>query len=226
MTPQEQAKSLTDKIIGNLCRITKRPDEWLPHIVYVEEEGDYPVYNRYELIDYNPDGSCTLYNPRTDSRENDFHLSAINIDWLVTVWNRYVELSIVQGTWADHAIGILMEHTVANEMTIREFVENHWQNLLLDDDNIKAFKGWMAGNKPASPQFYAFVWSCNYLDRNVPDEALIEAWKNGPSRSKIDEDDEQLYEVEKLTPDELAERINDEGFAFAEDYVRFIKQEE
>ncbi len=43
MAPQEQVKSLTDKIISSLCRITERPDGWLPHIVYVEEEGDYPV---------------------------------------------------------------------------------------------------------------------------------------------------------------------------------------
>lgn len=43
MATQEQVKSLTDKIISSLCRITERPDGWLPHIVYVEEEGDYPV---------------------------------------------------------------------------------------------------------------------------------------------------------------------------------------
>lgn len=140
MTPQEQAKSLTDKIIANLCRTSKRPNGWLPHIVYVEEEGDYPVYNRYELIDYAPDGSCTLYNPRTDSRENDFHLNEINIDWLITLWNRHIELCIEQGMWKDRAIEILQKETSAGEMTIRKFVEEHWQNLLLDEDNIKAFK--------------------------------------------------------------------------------------
>ena len=31
-----------------------------------------------------------------------------------------------------------------------------------------------------------------------------------------------FYDVECLTPDELAERINDESFAHTEDYVRFI----
>lgn len=109
MTPQEQVKSLTDKIISSLCRITERPDGWLPHIVYVEEEGDYPVYNRYELIDYASDGSCTLYNPRTDSLENDFHLNEINIDWLITLWNRYIELCIGQDIWKDRAIEILQK---------------------------------------------------------------------------------------------------------------------
>lgn len=226
MTPQEQAKSLTDEIIANLCRITERPEEWLPHIVYVEEEGDYPVYNRYELIDYTPDGSCTLYNPRTDSRENDFHLSEINIDWLITLWNRYIELCIEQGMWKDRAIEILREETTAGEMTILEFVEEHWQNLLLDEDNIEAFKREIAINENSSRQLYAFLWNCNHMSRNASDEDIIEAWENGPSHSKTDEDDDKLYEVEKLTPDELAERINDENFAFAEDYVRFIEIKE
>ena len=140
MTPQEQAKSLTDKIIANLCRTTKRPEEWLPHIVYVEEEGDYPVYNRYELIDYAPDGSCTLYNTRTDSWENGFHLSEINIDWLITVWNRDSELCIGQGIWKDRAVEILQKETTVGEVKIREFIEEHWQNLLLDEDNIEVFK--------------------------------------------------------------------------------------
>lgn len=194
MTPQEQVKSLTDKIISSLCRITERPDGWLPHIVYVEEEGDYPVYNRYELIDYTPDGSCTLYNPRTDSRKDGFHLSEINIDWLITVWNRYIELCIEQGILKVLTAEILQKETTTNENFTR--------------------------------QLYAFLWSCNYMNRNISDEEIIEAWKNGPSRSKTDEEDDELYEVDKLTPDELAERINDENFAFAEDYIRFIEIKE
>ena len=41
--------------------------------------------------------------------------------------------------------------------------------------------------------------------------------------SAIDEEDETEYEVERLTLDELAERINDECFNDTEDYVRFIQ---
>ena len=44
----------------------------------------------------------------------------------------------------------------------------------------------------------AFVWNCGFFSRDVS------------------------YDVECLTPDELAERINDESFAHTEDYVRFI----
>ena len=43
-----------------------------------------------------------------------------------------------------------------------------------------------------------------------------------PARSLDDPEDETFYDVECLTPDELAGRINDESFAHTEDYVRFI----
>lgn len=52
MTPQEQERKLSQNIIDSLCRISERPDGWLPHIVFVEEEGEdgYPCYVRYNLI--------------------------------------------------------------------------------------------------------------------------------------------------------------------------------
>ena len=56
----------------------------------------------------------------------------------------------------------------------------------------------------------------------MPDDRLIGMWQESPVRNTDDPEDGTLYEVECLTPDELAERINDDGFAYAEDYVRFI----
>lgn len=229
MTPQDQAKQLTDKIVASLSRITEYPDCWLPHSVWVEEVDDTgtPTYRHYMLEKIRPDGTCDLYNPNTGKLEHDdCHLSEINIDWLVVLWNRYIELCIEQGMWKDRAVEILQEQTDADEMTIREFVDEHWQNLLLDEDNVEAFKQWTAASKNYPRELYAFIWSCNFMDRNVSDEEIIEAWKEGASRSKNDESDEEFYEVERLTPDELAERINDECFAYAEDYVRFIEMEE
>ena len=32
MTPQEQERKLSQNIIDSLCRISERPDGWLPHI--------------------------------------------------------------------------------------------------------------------------------------------------------------------------------------------------
>ena len=56
----------------------------------------------------------------------------------------------------------------------------------------------------------------------VSDEKIIGMGRNSPARSLDDPEDETFYDVECLTPDELAGRINDESFAHTEDYVRFI----
>ena len=90
---------------------------------------------------------CTLRNPNTGISETGRHLSEINIDWLVTLWNSYVELSIERKAWKEHAVTILLQNSDVDEVLIREFVKDHWQNLLLDSDNIEAFKNWLQGEE-------------------------------------------------------------------------------
>ena len=190
MRLQEKQKELEQETIANLRAIPKMPEGLLPHVVYVEEEGDdYPVYTLYRLEEIRKDGSCSLRNPATGEYFPERQLYEINIDWLLTVWNRYVELCIEQHLPPIQDIDEMCTRTKAKSL-------------------------------------YAFVWSCNLFWRDVTDEKLIETWKNGASRSLNDEEDENLYEVERLTPDELAERINDECFNDTEDYVRFIEMEE
>ena len=84
MTPQEQELKLSQNIIDSLCHISERPDGWLPHIVFVEEEGEdgYPCYVRYNLCDYRADGTCTLQASDESIRQTNRNLSEINIDWL------------------------------------------------------------------------------------------------------------------------------------------------
>lgn len=99
-TPQERIQALTEKLIADLCRIDERPDDWLPHTVYVEEAGEdedlgeIPVYTRYSLENYEADGSCTFRNMEGECRTG--HLNEICIDWLIILWNRYMELYIDQ----------------------------------------------------------------------------------------------------------------------------------
>lgn len=236
LSPQEQVKNIIDKLIADLCHITERPDDWLPHTVYVEEEGEdansfgMPVYTMYKLEDYKADGVCTLYNPQTGERRSG-HLYEINIDWLVTVWNRYLELCAEQGLWRERAIHMLEQETDASLPDILEFVGGHWQNLASDEENIAAFRQWTgkhtAGCGQTAPEksLMAFVWPFQLLPRNATDEQIIATYERGPSRSLDDEDDETLYEVEKLTPDELAAEINDSDCAFGQYYVRFIETE-
>ena len=264
MTPQEQERKLSQNIIDSLCRISERPDGWLPHIVFVEEEGEdgYPCYVRYNLLDSNADATCTLQRPNTDVQETDRELREINVDWLITIWNWYKELCAEQNLSskeysrppfrggdfvrltddaiaeirrifgdipADYRRNMLlqvkyMRQNSANsswhigvqdihEDDVLEFDSNFLRSATVDDISSLSNK----------ERFYAFVWSCNHLNRSVSDAELLDAWRNGPSRSAIDEEDETEYEVERLTLDELAERINDECFNDTEDYVRFIQ---
>lgn len=92
-----QLRELTDMFVAELSSLPLRPDRWLPHVVYVEEEGDYPVYTMYKLEEIRKDGSCVLFNPKSGERFDNRHLYEINIDWLDTVLRWYYECCSVQG---------------------------------------------------------------------------------------------------------------------------------
>lgn len=265
---KEQLSAISNRLIHNISQAKERPEGWLPHIVYVEEEGDYPVYTMYKLEEVHPDGSCTLFNPETHERDTLRHLYEISIDWLTTLWNRHQELcaeqnlhSVMDEELAEPNLPLfrngdfvrLTDDVVAE---IRKMFGNapadYRRNMLLQvkyvrqdgadgswhvgvqdirEDDVQEF----AANslRPATAediqhlsgkeQFYAFVWSCRLFGRNVSETQLIEAWQNGPSRSTIDDEDTTEYEVERLTLDELAERINDECFNDNENYIRFLQ---
>ncbi|MCM0193965.1 hypothetical protein [Bacteroides fragilis] len=99
MTLITRFNQLQNDVIAKLSAITDRPDGWLPHLVFVEEESEdqnnhgAPVYNAYRLVDFKPDGSCTLQNTITNEDDTERYLSEINIDWLMTVLNWYGELA-------------------------------------------------------------------------------------------------------------------------------------
>lgn len=188
-TPQEQVKNLTDKLVSGLCRTDERPEDWLPHTVYVEEVGedeklgDIPVYTRYTLEDYKPDGSCTFRNAEGEYRTG--HLHEICIDWFVTLWSRYAELCAEQGLWRERAIHMLEQEADAALSDILEFVGEHWQNLASDEENIEAFRQWTGTDKhtaargQAAPEkrLTAFVWPCDLMDRNVSDQEILAAYE-------------------------------------------------
>ncbi len=99
MTYQQKLHELRKEIVARITEITDRPEDWLPHTVYVEEEGvdndglGIPVYTPYKLLDFLPDGECQLLNVITNEVEDNRNLSEIEIDWLVTVLNYYGDLS-------------------------------------------------------------------------------------------------------------------------------------
>jgi hypothetical protein len=93
MSIQKTINNIHGQLVDSISGIQEFPEGLLPHIVFIEEEGDtgYPVYNRYQLLKVFPDGNCVVKSPDSED-STPRHLSEINIDWLLTVWNYYTEL--------------------------------------------------------------------------------------------------------------------------------------
>lgn len=95
MNLTQQLSNVTQNIIDAICGIKELPEDLLPHTVFVEEiseQGD-PVYRKYQLIDLDRvDKNCIVYDPSTDYQD-EIELYNVNVDWLLTLWTRYLELS-------------------------------------------------------------------------------------------------------------------------------------
>ncbi len=98
MNYQQKLENLRKEIIAKLTSITDRPEGWLPHTVYVEQEGvdnqgrGIPVYTEYKLLNFFPDGECEFLNVALNEVEQG-NLYEIEIEWLITVLIYYGELT-------------------------------------------------------------------------------------------------------------------------------------
>ena len=94
---RKRLEDIRNEYVSALCGIKEKPEGWLPHIVYVEEEGDYyPVYTRYTLMDIKRDGA-TIMADDNGYPHDEIHLSEVCVDWLETLLARYDELCAEQG---------------------------------------------------------------------------------------------------------------------------------
>ena len=141
MTFQQQQKELANKVIADLCNASIYPDGLFPHTVFVEEESEdgEPVYRHYKLISIEQSSAtCILECPVTQKQE-EHELQEIDLSWLITVNNWCKDLMIEEKMWREHAISCLTDNVTASLEDIIDFVDNYWQNLLSDADNITAF---------------------------------------------------------------------------------------
>ena len=213
MRIQEKQKELEKEIIANLCAIPKMPEDMLPHTVYVEEEGEdengygVPVYTMYKLEEIRPDGNCTIYNAATRERFTDRHLYEINIDWLVTVWERYLELCVEQDIWKENAIKYLHNHTDKSDAEILSFVETSWDRCRAYTDNLKTLLG-----ENEAKEIWIFSFPIDDFERNAPIEDIIADYGHNPGT-----------QVRKMTLPEFIADINDECFDDMHNWVRTIE---
>lgn len=211
MKLQEKQNILEKELIANLCSIPERPEGWLPHTVYVEEEGEdenhygIPVYTVYRLEDFQKDGTCILYNKESGERFSGRHLHEINIDWLVTIWERYLELCCEQGIWKGNAFAFLKTSTGKPKKEIKEFMDSGWDKCIAYTDNRKRF----LGEEDRETWIFSFPLDC--FDRNASESEIVDDYENNPDTR-----------VEKMTPLEFTARINDEAFNDQDNWVRAI----
>jgi hypothetical protein len=95
----------------------------------------------------------------------------------------------------------LLPHTV--------YVEEEGENSMTIGNTV-----FIKEDKPVKKVLYAFLYPFKHFDRNVTDNEILSGW----------EDDDKG--VEKLTPGELAARINDEWLDDTNFWVRFIEVED
>lgn len=213
MRIQEKQKALEQEVIANLCAIPKMPENMLPHTVYVEEEGEdgyghgIPVYTMYRLEEIRTDGSCTLYNAESRERFTCRHLHEINMDWLVTVWERYLELCVEQDIWKGNAVAFLKDRTGKPEEEIISFMETSWDKCQAYTDNLKAFLG-----EDKDREIWIFSFPLDEFERDVPAGKIIVDYENNPATR-----------VEKMIPLEFTANINDECFDDRNNWVRAIE---
>lgn len=89
-------KAVETQLINRLCWIPD-PEIILPHMVFIEgvnEKGEPEYYHcTLEAINSN-EHTCTLFIHSTGERSSDWSLTAINIDWLDTLWKWYREQKV------------------------------------------------------------------------------------------------------------------------------------
>lgn len=216
MKISEKINDLHNELVARISAITDRPEGWLPHLVFVEEEGEdriragTPVYNEYRLMDFKADGTCTLSSTIND-QEEERHLSEINIDWLNTVLNWYADLSL------DRSVLQMREKNPLEE-PLRRLLDVAMLEIACFEESYTfeiCEKALASKSEPIEldKELCAFLFPIDRLSRNATDDEIIADWES-----------EEDFEVptQKLTPDEFAAQCNSETFADQIYYVRFI----
>ncbi len=143
-----QHDDLIKQVAENLCLI---PDasHLLPHTVYLEDVGadGAPEYNKYQLLEIRKDGGCSLLDCNGIRIDEHYSLTDINLEWLITIWERHLEMLIEGKGWREDAIEFLQEHTQASMDDIAAFCDSYWQNLLPYTENLTQFNRYLKENE-------------------------------------------------------------------------------
>lgn len=217
-----QLSLVSQNIIDAICRIKTIPEDLLPHTVFVEEvdtKGN-PKYGKYKIIDIDRvEQNCIIFDKESNFQE-EISLSEVCVDWLITIWNRYLELS------EDTEKAIVNIHTNPLEYPLRQLLDVALHEIpcfeqsqifsictdALGDDGLETEAD--ALDLKTNKELCVFLFPMSRFERNASDEEIIRDYEDI---------DHQYTEVQKLTPDELAAMLNDGDFDSQIYYCRFIE---
>lgn len=215
MNYNNKLNDLARQVIASLVQIEDAPAEWLPHTVYVEEEGEdcdgrgIPVYNQYKLVKIHYSGACELQNVITNEIE-ERHLYEINIEWLITVLNRYEELIAEQ---------CQQEAELSREEKLEDALRRILDVAQLEITGFAESETYRiceeAIDTPVLPknELRVVVYSMDRFARDISNEELLMECKNNPDSE----------EIRVISPDKFACEINDESFNDQKYWVRFME---
>lgn len=133
-TLKKQHDDLTKSVVENLCLI-RDTSRILPHTVFIEEEYEgEPEYVKYQLLSIHEDGGCSILDCNGIRIDDQYTLYQINIDWLLTIWERHNELLVVNGlATVDDEDPMRCEHCGSTNVQRKAWVRPNSGNEYVDD---------------------------------------------------------------------------------------------
>ncbi|MCD8261134.1 MAG: hypothetical protein LUD15_06290, partial [Bacteroides sp.] len=246
MSYSNQLRKLTSEIVDKLSDIEEFPEELFPHLVFIEEvngRGE-PEYVKYRLQSIEPyTGYCTVkFDDGFDNEEERRELAEINLEWLITIWERYQELT--GNKFQETEILNSRVEAILNEAFLMPmfFVGafNVFQGAMQQMSDEEMYE--LLGNSvhadslrqtinrisdqlnfrdqhpeipnPYTPkQYWAFIYPNYEIYRKLSDKELIEKWET---------QDPTTGQIECMTPEEFNAYTNQPDFSIGNYRVRFL----
>ncbi|MDR2805795.1 MAG: hypothetical protein LBB85_09200 [Dysgonamonadaceae bacterium] len=156
-------------------------------------------------------GAVLEWKNTLDEKENPLEITVLfgskqSLDCGNSVYTAYNLIKIFRDGFC------ILENPVTGKEEKRQLREINIEWLICVWDYYRDLSGVKEPEATKKKELYAFLYPLKHFERNASNHEILSGWMDG--------------EVEKLTPDELAARINDESFDDANLWVRFMEVED
>lgn len=217
MNPRKENENLRNELIGNIefVALHRQPQNWLPIkasvVVYLDIDDvpdDGPILHQCIIKEILDSGECNVITLESEDEES-YELSEFPTEDLVSIWEKYANLSIKKAIWKRNAVEYLKENTEFSKDKIKELVDRQWNPLSTFTENLKAIR-----QQETRKKLWIFSYPMNRFERNASDEEIVCDYENHKDAESL---------VVKMTPQEFTALINDEMFNDTDNWVRAIE---